>query len=143
MSERRLRSHESSRREIESLLRVVDRDLKDAAVEGVSVDRRFTIAYHAVLQLATIVLRASGYTASGAGHHWIAFQALLSVLGSSEQERVDYFDHCRRKRNAADYDAAFGIAEAELRELMKEAWGFRRDVLEWLKEHHPELVHTE
>jgi len=38
------------------MFKLVERDLADAAVEGLSTDRRFLIAYEAVLNLATIVL---------------------------------------------------------------------------------------
>jgi hypothetical protein len=57
-----LKRQPTSRSEIDSLFRVVDRDLEDAAVPGVSADRRFATAYNAALQLATVVLRAHGYS---------------------------------------------------------------------------------
>ena len=47
------------------LLRIVDRDLKDASILELSADRRFVTAYNAALRLATIVLRASGYRTPG------------------------------------------------------------------------------
>jgi len=81
---------------------LVDRDLADAQISALSPDRRFVTAYNAALQLATIVLRASGYRTSGAGHHWTTFQTLLEILGESERPRADYLDSCRRKRNVAD-----------------------------------------
>ena len=56
LAEGKLRSHRTSAREIADLLGVVDRDLADAAVQDVSADRRFAIAYEAALQLATITL---------------------------------------------------------------------------------------
>ncbi len=119
---------------------VVDRDLEDASLEQLSADRRFATAYNAVLQLSTIVLRASGYRTGGAGHHWITFQMLTLLLSPREQERTDYFDACRRKRNAADYDASGEVSEVEVLELIAEARGFRDAVLVWLEEKQPELV---
>ena len=59
-----IKAHDSNRAEIQRLLAVADRDLKDANITGLSVDRRFATAYAAALQLATVVLRASGYRAS-------------------------------------------------------------------------------
>ena len=132
LGEGRLREHQSSPQEIEDLLRVVDRDLADARIEALSADRRFATACNASLQLATIALRDSGYRTSGMGHHWVTFQALPLVMGTTEQERADYFDACRRKRNIADNDAAGEIADSEADELYAEALEFRTSVLAWL-----------
>ena len=71
----RLRSHRTSREEIGSLIAIVERDLKDAAVL-ISPDRRFATAYNAALQLATIVLYCQGYRTRGGGHHATTFAAL-------------------------------------------------------------------
>ena len=61
LNEGRLQRHSTSVKEIADLLKVVDRDLADAAIKEISADRRFATAYNAALQLATIVLYASGY----------------------------------------------------------------------------------
>lgn len=140
LSERRLREHQSSPEEIHSLWRIVARDLHDAAVEQLSADRRYATAYSAILRLATVVLRASGYRTGGEGHHWTTFQVLPHLMDSLESERRDYFDACRRKRNAVDYDASGEVSEAEAREIYEEAMRFRVDVLSWLKLHHPEMA---
>jgi hypothetical protein len=50
----RVKPHKTSRQELDGLRAVVQRDLKDAAIEGLSEDRRFATAYNAVLQLATM-----------------------------------------------------------------------------------------
>ncbi|MFC1573537.1 SAV_6107 family HEPN domain-containing protein [Candidatus Eisenbacteria bacterium] len=140
LADGRLRPHLTSAKEIADLLRVIDRDMEDAAFEKLSADRRFATAYNAALQLATVILRAEGYRTSGAAHHWATFQALPGILGSDHTDRADYFDSCRTKRNIADYDAAGMISEAEVRELVEEAKAFRGDVLEWLRQKHPGLV---
>ena len=62
--------HKTSRQEIDGLRAVVDRDLKDATIAGLSEDRRFTTAYNAVLQLATMAIACAGYRVSAKqGHH--------------------------------------------------------------------------
>jgi len=99
-----LRPHKASKKEIRDILTVVDRDLQDAAVQDVSPDRRFATAYNAILQLATIVIRAGGYRVAGQHHHWLTLQALLQIMPSLDPSRVDYYDACRRKRNKVDYD---------------------------------------
>jgi hypothetical protein len=129
----------SSRPEIADLLEIVNRSLADAGVPGHSVDGRFTAAYNAVLQLATVVLRASGFRAAGGARHWITFQVLPELVGERQTERAEYFDACRTKRHHAAYDAAGRISEAEIQELLEEARAFRTAVFEWLRREHPEL----
>lgn len=140
LAEDRLRRHRSSAKEIQDLLRVVDRNLSDAGVEEISFDLRFATAYQAVLQLATIVLAASGFRTHGEGHHWMTFNVLPELLGPDVQGLADFFDQCRGKRNLSDYDRAGEISEGEAVELLKEAKKFRGTVLGWLKTHHPKLV---
>ena len=55
-----LRKHKTSKKEITDLLKIVDRDLKDAE-GGVSDDWRFGIAYNAALKLCLILLLAEGF----------------------------------------------------------------------------------
>jgi hypothetical protein len=81
LNEGRLQRHNTSTKEIADLLKVVDRDLADAAIKEISADRRFATAYNAALQLATIVLYASGYRTGKSGHHWVTFKILPEVMG--------------------------------------------------------------
>ena len=135
-----LESRKPSRREIADLLKVVDRDLRDAAVKGLSPDRKFSTAYEAALSLALVVLRAAGYRPKGAAHHRTAIAALPHVLGESALSRADYLETCRRKRNKATYDRAGEITAAQAGELIADAGLFRMEVLEWLTKNHPSLV---
>lgn len=128
----RLRRQRSSKREIADLFAVVDRDLEDAALEGLSTDRRFATAYNAALQLATIALRSKGYRAAGPGHHKTTFEALPLIMGRELKERADYFDACRSKRNVTDYDKVGQITESEAIELIEETQEFRAELLAWL-----------
>jgi len=52
--------HHASSREIRDLLGVVDRDLADCRVSGLSPDWRLNIAFNAALQAATAALAAAG-----------------------------------------------------------------------------------
>ncbi len=140
LADGRIRSHSTSAREVADLMRVVDRDLVDAAVAQISTDRRFATAYNAALQLATIVLHAAGYRTAASGHHWATFHVLPEIMGSQTQSRADYLDYCRAKRNVSDYDRAGEISDSELQELIAEVLAFRRDLLAWLRGHHPALA---
>ncbi len=64
-----LRSHKTSTQEIGNLLNIVERDMHDATVAGLSSDARFVAAYNAALKLCTILVYASGYRITGLGAH--------------------------------------------------------------------------
>lgn len=77
-----LRSHKSSNKEIADLLRIIDRDLQDAAGE-ISSDWRFGIAYNAALKLCTILLYAEGYRPEKNLQHYRTIQSLPVILGKN------------------------------------------------------------
>lgn len=130
-----------TRNEIHGLLAVASRDLADANVPEVSRDRRFSTAYGAALQLATVVLRASGYRTSttAGGHHWRTIKLLHELMGAGQKDRAAYLDSCRRARNQADYDHIDVVSAAELTELLNDVLEFRVEVLDWLEKSHPDL----
>jgi uncharacterized protein (UPF0332 family) len=132
----KVKRHQTSRREIEDLRNVVERDLQDAGVESISADRRFATAYNAVLQLAKIVIACSGYRVAGAGHHITTFEALELAMGPSVSGLSAYFDLCRRKRNQVDYDCANAATESETKDLIQKAEEFRAMVEAWIRTHH-------
>lgn len=140
LAEGQLRKHKTSSREIEELLAVVERDLDDANQLGLSLDRRFATAYNAALQLATIALHATAYRTVGHGHHWATLHVLPEIMGRKAEERRNYLDACRTKRNVADYDRAGEISEVEVAEILDEVRSFRSDLLEWLRTCHPRLL---
>jgi hypothetical protein len=141
LSEDKLKRHTASTKEIQSLFQVIDRDIADAGVVGVSADRRFATAYKAGLQLATVALLASGYRVSaGKGHHFVTLSALQYTMGKSAVGRMNYLNVCRQTRNKTDYDRAGVTEEQEVIELLEEVNHFRRDVLNWLEQHHPALA---
>jgi hypothetical protein len=79
-----LREYITSKKEITNLLRLVERDITDAYRQEISTDWRFNIAYNAGLQLATLVLFASGYrTGRGESKHYRVIQALPLVMGNN------------------------------------------------------------
>jgi uncharacterized protein (UPF0332 family) len=134
-----IQRHRTSKEEIGNLIGLIRRDMQDAKVKGVSSDRRFTTAYNAVLQAATILLYCKGYKPKGAGHHFTVFKAMKEILRKDYYELADYFDSCRTKRNITDYNHIGGISESEAEELIKEADRFLEIVLNWLKRNYPHL----
>jgi len=132
-----LRAEPTSRDEIQNLLAIADRDLKDAE-GGVSTDWQFGIAYNAALKLCTILLRATGYRTFSGDHHHKTIIALPEILGSSWQEDAEYLDSCRMKRNTLEYDYAGCTTKMDVRELLEFLDRFKDAVLDWLQESHPE-----
>src|ERR1700730_50031 len=108
LAEHKVHTHSTSKKELEALRAVITRDLSDAAVKGLSEDRRFATAYNAALQAAKMAIACAGYRlANTPGHHRLTFDAARLVLGSSAVRSLDFFESCRRKRNVIDYDHAF------------------------------------
>jgi uncharacterized protein (UPF0332 family) len=138
-SEGRLVRHKTCRKEVSNLLQLVRRDIKDAKVRGLSVDRKFATAYNAVLQLAIIILYCAGYRTRGAGSHFTVFQAMKEILGKDYVELADYFDACRSKRNITDYDYAGVVSKKETEELIKEAEQFQKFILKYLRDNFPQF----
>lgn len=135
-----LKTHRSSKSEVDGLLSIVARDLEDARREVVSADWRFGIAYNAALKLCTILLHASGYKPENAQAHYRTLQALPEILGQDRRKDAEYLENCRKKRNKVEYVTAGSATDAEADELIEFASGLREDVLAWLKTNHPELL---
>ena len=133
----RIKSHRTSRQELDDLRDVVERDIQDAAVPALSADRRFATAYNAVLQLAKMAIACAGYRVVGPGHHVTTFEAIEIAMGSSVSALAAYFDTCRRKRNQVDYNRANAATETEAAELLSKAEEFRELVEKWICKHHP------
>jgi len=130
--------HKTSTKEIEGLRQLVARDLADAAVEGLSADRRFATAYNAVLQLSKMAIACDGYrVTSGPGHHQKSFEAVKAALGKTGAPLADYFETCRRKRNHIDYDASEVVTETEAEEMLEQAREFQELVERWIAKRHP------
>jgi hypothetical protein len=126
-------------KEIGDRLAVVERDLVNSAVVGLSPDWTLNIAYNAALQAAAAALAASGYRAAREAHHYRVIQSLAFTIGSTQSTivRLDVF---RKKRNLGEYERAGATTEQEAREMVALAREISREVRAWLAAHHPELV---
>ncbi len=128
-----LKPHKTSKQEIDGLFSIVEREILDSLVEGISPDGRFTHAYRASLTLATILLYVSGYKpARGQSHHLRTIAAIPKIQGEEAREDSEYVETCRVKRNAAEYDSANEASLFEASELTEFAQEFKLKVQAWL-----------
>ncbi len=135
-----LKSHKTSRQEIDKLLAIVRRDIADAQTGGISADWRFGIAYNAALKLCTLLLYAEGYRPTQNLAHYRTLQALPLILGPGLKSDADYLDACRTKRNTVEYDYAGGATDADAGELLEFAKTLETQVLDWVKSRHACLL---
>jgi len=135
-----LKAEPTSRDEINNLLAIVDRDLKDVSVTAVSEDRRFEAAFNAARTAATVGLRASGYrTSSQSGHHQKTIESLDLTI-KADPKVIQRMKMLSKKRNATSYDSAGNVSNQELKLAIETAIELRQDVVAWLKKNHPELL---
>lgn len=135
-----IRPHTTSRREIQDLFSIVERDLRDAEVVHISADWRFGIAYNAALKLCTILLYTQGYRSGSGSHHMRTIATLPHIGGLRPQDDADYLDTCRRKRNTVEYTYTGSTTDKEADELIKFSREFQKDLIRWLHATHPDLV---
>jgi hypothetical protein len=136
----RVRTHQTSKQELDALRTVIDRDLRDAAVPGLSTDRSFATAYNAALQTAKMAIACAGYRVVGQGHHQVSFEAAELAIGVSVSALVNYFELCRRKRNMLDYDVANVVSDLEAAELLRKAREFKTELERWVAANHQAFV---
>jgi hypothetical protein len=136
-----VKTHQTSKQEIENLRALIVRDLADAGIMGLSADRRFATAYNAALQTGTIAIACFGYRVSArSGHHKVTFEAAAAALGEKAVELADYFDTCRRKRNVIDYMTSSVATDTEADELVRKAQEFHLLVESWIAASYPALT---
>jgi hypothetical protein len=139
LENRWIEAHKATRQEVADLLAIVDRDLADAAVSGISSDARGNLAYSAVLQLSVVALHAAGFRPGRTRHHELAMESLQFTVGA-KRDLLDVFELARKKRNSASYSRAGGTSAKEADELVQAATALRTSVVSWLKAKHSQLV---
>ena len=130
---------ETSRRQIQDLLAIAERDMSDCQTAGLSADWKLNIAYNAAMQLATAALAAEGYRASREAHHYRVVQS-LEFTAKAERTRVNELDGFRKKRNLTEYDRAGTVSEREAAEMAELAGKIQAMIVEWLRAEHPDLL---
>ena len=131
--------HKTNRQEINDLLSIADRDIADCQISTLSPDWRLNIAYNSALQSATAALAASGYHASREMHHYRVIQSLAHTI-EVDNAFIALLEKFRKKRNIGEYDRAGAISVQEAIEMLNMAKALRKQVEEWLRVHHPNLI---
>jgi hypothetical protein len=135
-----LRKEPSSPDEIQGLVSIVKRSLKDARVEAISDDLRFQAAFTGALNAANLTLRASGYrTRAQTGHHQKIIESLALTIQANPQliRKLLLFS---KKRNATSYDSAGSVSQQDLQQVIHVADELQKSVMGWIREQHPELM---
>jgi hypothetical protein len=136
-----LNKHHATVAEVQKLLGIVDRELSDAAVHGLSPDGQFAHAYDAALQLCKVALHASGYeVGKGPGHHARTINSLEHTLGQSQKDNAIYLSKCSTQRHHSLYDYAGVVNDQDAQDLLDAARQLRADVLSWLRANSPKLL---
>lgn len=140
LANRDAQQHKTSTKELDNMRALIARDLADAAIAGLSADRRFATAYNAALQAANMAIACAGYRiVSKVGHHRISLDSTKLVLGKTAHKYADYFETCRRKRNTIDYTFSNVATETEAKEILIQASLFYGEVEDWIAKNHPSL----
>jgi len=137
-----LTNHQATVAEVRNLLGVVDRELADASVVGLSDDGRFTHAYDAALLLCKLALHASGFEVQkrAPGHHAHWINSLEHTLGSSQKETLIHLSKSSKLRHTSLYDHAGVAQKVDADDLLRAAQQLRTEVLAWLRVKHSTLL---
>jgi hypothetical protein len=135
-------NHQATVAEVRNLLGVVDRELADAGVAGLSDDGRFTHAYDAALLLCKLALHASGFEVQkrAAGHHTLWINSLELTLGDTHKGTLIHLSKSSKLRHITLYDHAGVVQKLDADDLVDAARQLHTDVLNWLRSQHPSLL---
>ena len=140
LAAQRVEPHATSKQELDDLRSAIRRNLRDAALPGLSADNKFGLAYEAGLLLAKMAVACAGYRVKGQGAHQTTFIAVKIAIGSSIAKTTSYLDRCRRKRNEISYDMAGLASDTEAAELVAEMKIFQRTVEDFIAGRFPHLA---
>jgi hypothetical protein len=135
-------NHQATVAEVQNLLGVVDREIADAGIAGLSDDGRFTHAYDAALLLCKLALHASGFEVQKRtpGHHSIWINSLEFTLGNTHKPILIHISKSSTLRHTSLYIHAGVVQKQDADDLLDTARQLRADVINWLRSHHPTLL---
>lgn len=100
--------------EFDGMIRSAKTRLKDAKIEGLSDDGRFSLAYGAAHALALAAMRWHGYRSE---NRYLVFQCLVHTVGMTDAKwRV--LAKCHEQRNLAEYEGQLDVSQQLLKELI-------------------------
>lgn len=134
------RKIEPTPRGVSDLLAIVNREIADASLTGMSPDGKFDHAYDAVRNLCEVMTYASGFAIGRERKHEWAIQSLKFTVSGEAAEKIDYLDRCRRLRHKTRYERADVIQQSEADKLLETARSLRDEAQRWLQEKHPNLI---
>ena len=135
-----LKPHATSKEEINNLLRIVERDLSDSIVSGLSADWQFGIAYNAALKLCTIALYTQGYRPENSLAHYRTIASLKEIPERNWSQYAAYLNACRMRRNTLEYDRADIITSDEANNLITFTKTFLIEIKLYLADFFPDYV---
>ena len=136
----KLKKHKTSTEEIESLLGVCKRCIKDAEQTSISLDLRFISTYQAALAAAESLLGCYGYKALRNSYHYMTWEALRNTDDEYIKRATILFDDAKQKRGNAFYDHAGAVSETEFNELISETKKFIVYIKEKITKEFPNLI---
>ena len=134
--------HQATVAEVRNLLGVVDRELADAGVAGLSDDGRFAYAYDAAVVLCKLALHVSGFEVPNRepDDHSLWINSLEFTLGQQHKETLIHLSKSSKLRHTTLYDHAGVVQKQDADDLLEAARQLRADVLAWLRSQHPSLL---
>lgn len=116
--------HKTSKEELEAIFGVIERDLKDASLKGLSSDQKYIQSYQAAFGAALALLYHKGYKPVKSGHHTVTWQCIREILDPQYHAMILLFENAAKKRNKMSYDMSGIASQKEADEIFKEAREF-------------------
>lgn len=129
-----LQRHDAAEDEIANLLAIVDREIQDADVPGLSLDAQLGMLYNAALKLADVALRLRGYRAHRDNAHYRTIASLPMTLGPDWVDSAGFIDHIRVLRHRSDYESVGVASPDEVTEIRLEVERLRPAVERLVKD---------
>lgn len=129
-----LQRHEATREEGDNLIAIVDREIQDARVPGLSLDAQLGMLYNAALKLIDIALRLYGYRADRANAHYRTITSLPLTLGADWAESAKFINHIRSLRHRGDYESVGIATRDEVRDIHAEIQRLRPRIEQLVEE---------